>query len=52
MPEKEKEKKEENYVFVYSHFPAFSDRFQVSSGLLAETEEVRQSISKLSKEVQ
>lgn len=38
-------------AFIYYHFHPFSDRFQVSSSLLAETEEVRQNISKLNKEV-
>lgn len=38
-------------AFIYYHFHPFLDRFQVSSSLLAETEEVRQNISKLSKEV-
>lgn len=32
-------------------FPPFSDRFQVNANLLLETEEVRQNISKLNKEV-
>lgn len=32
-------------------FHPFSDRFQVSANLLLETEEVRQNISKLNKEV-
>lgn len=35
----------------FSFVPPFSDKFQVGSKLLKQTEEVRQNISKLNKEV-
>lgn len=41
----------DQFYLSISLVPPFSDQFQVSSKLLRETEEVRQNISKLSKEV-
>lgn len=48
--ERQHQRPDQMYLSI-SLVPPFSDQFQVSSKMLRETEEVRQNISKLNKEV-